>query len=85
MKLKEWLDSWSMTSLKIKAHFLEMEWKPQDVDKDAAWELYIELLTRITTQVPFTGTRRRKDGAGQHSRHIPTNPGDHQTQRATLY
>jgi hypothetical protein len=50
MKLKEWLDSWSMTSLKIKAHFLEMEWKPQDVDKDAAWELYIELLTRITTQ-----------------------------------
>lgn len=50
MKFKEWLDSWSMTSLKIKAHFLEMEWKPQDVDKDAAWELYIELLTRITTQ-----------------------------------
>lgn len=27
-----------------------MEWKPQDVDKAAAWELYIELLTRITTQ-----------------------------------
>jgi hypothetical protein len=50
MKLREWLDSWSMTSLKIKAHFLEMEWKPQDVDKDAAWELYVELLTRITTQ-----------------------------------
>jgi hypothetical protein len=50
VKFKEWLDSWSMTSLKIKAHFLEMDWKPQDVDKDAAWELYIELLTRITTQ-----------------------------------
>ncbi len=27
-----------------------MEWKPQDEDKNAAWELYIELLTRITTQ-----------------------------------
>ena len=27
-----------------------MEWKPQDADKNAAWELYIELLTRITTQ-----------------------------------
>ena len=27
-----------------------MEWKPQDADKDAAWELYVELLTRITTQ-----------------------------------
>ena len=50
MKFKEWLDEWSMTSLKIKAGFLETEWQPHDVDKDAAWELYIELLTRITTQ-----------------------------------
>ena len=39
-----------MTSLKISAPFLEMEWKPQDEDKAAAWELYIELLTRIATQ-----------------------------------
>jgi hypothetical protein len=50
MKWKEWLEKWSMTSLKINAHFLEMEWKPDDVDKDAAWELYVELLTRVTTQ-----------------------------------
>jgi len=50
MKLREWLDAWSMTSLKINAHFLEMEWKPSDYDKNAAWELYIELLTRIATQ-----------------------------------
>jgi hypothetical protein len=27
-----------------------MEWRPDEPDKDAAWELYIELLTRITTQ-----------------------------------
>ena len=27
-----------------------MDWKPKDADKDAAWELYTELLTRITTQ-----------------------------------
>lgn len=52
MKWKEWLDEWSMTGLKIKAPFLEAEWQPKDVDKDAAWELYIELLTRITTQYP---------------------------------
>jgi hypothetical protein len=39
-----------MTSLKIKTPFLDMEWKPQDEDKNAAWDLYIELLTRITTQ-----------------------------------
>jgi len=50
MKLKEWLDEWSMTSLKINARFLEMEFTPSDYDKNAAWELYIELLTRIATQ-----------------------------------
>ena len=39
-----------MTSLKLKTPFLEAEWKPQDKDKEAAWDLYIELLTRVTTQ-----------------------------------
>ena len=50
MKWKKWLENWDMTTLKINASFLEMEWKPQDQDKEAAWELYIELLTRIATQ-----------------------------------
>jgi|SRR3990172_5694790 len=50
MKWRKWLENWNMTSLKINAAFLEMEWKPQDDDKAAAWELYIELLTRIATQ-----------------------------------
>jgi len=50
MKWSKWLENWDMTSLKISAPFLEMEWKPQDEDKSAAWELYIELLTRIATQ-----------------------------------
>ena len=50
MKFSEWLENWGMTGLKIKTSFLEMEWQPQDKDKEAAWELYIELLTRITTQ-----------------------------------
>lgn len=50
MKWKKWLENWDMTSLKISAPFLEMEWQPKDEDKTAAWELYIELLTRITTQ-----------------------------------
>ncbi len=50
MKWSKWLEQWDMTSLKIKTPFLDMEWKPQDEDKNAAWELYIELLTRITTQ-----------------------------------
>ncbi len=50
MKWREWLENWSMTSLKIKTPFLDANWQPRDEDKDAAWELYIELLTRITTQ-----------------------------------
>jgi len=45
-----WLKKWNMTSLKISTSFLQMEWSPKEADKDAAWELYIELLTRITTQ-----------------------------------
>jgi len=50
MKWKKWLENWDMTSLKINLKFLEMEWAPQEKDKDAAWDMYIELLTRITTQ-----------------------------------
>lgn len=50
MKWSKWLEHWDMTSLKIKTPILDMEWKPKDEDKAAAWDMYIELLTRITTQ-----------------------------------
>lgn len=50
MRWRDWLNKWGMEGLTIKTPFLDMEWKPDDKDKDAAWELYIELLTRITTQ-----------------------------------
>lgn len=50
MKWKKWLENWDMTSLKIKTPFLDMEFKPQEADRDASWDLYVELLTRITTQ-----------------------------------
>lgn len=50
MNWKEWLSKWHMSNLKINVKFLEMEWNPKENDKDAAWEMYIELLTRITTQ-----------------------------------
>jgi len=50
MKWKKWLENWDMTSLIIKAPFMEMEWNPSEPDKDAAWEMYVELVTRITTQ-----------------------------------
>ena len=50
MKWSKWLENWDMTSLRINTPFLEMDWNPQNADKDAAWQLYIEMLTRIVTQ-----------------------------------
>ena len=50
MKLQKWLENWDMTGLKIKTPFLEAEWNPQTADKNAAWDLYVEMLTRIITQ-----------------------------------
>ena len=50
MKWRDWLAKWGMTSLDISTPFLEMEWQPGDDDRKAAWDLYIELLTRIATQ-----------------------------------
>jgi len=50
MNWRKWLEKWEMTSLKINLTFLEMEWQPKEPDKSAAWELYIEMLTRIASQ-----------------------------------
>ena len=50
MKLKKWLENWDLTNLKINAGFLQAEWQPQEQDREAAWELYVEMLTRIVTQ-----------------------------------
>ncbi len=50
MKWRKWLENWDMTSLKITAPFLEMEWNPSEPDRDAAWDMYIELLTRVAIQ-----------------------------------
>jgi hypothetical protein len=50
MKWKKWLENWDMTGLKINLGFLNAEWEPKEADKEAAWDMYIELLTRITTQ-----------------------------------
>jgi len=54
VKFRELLQKWSLTGLKIKLPFLDADWAPKDPDKDAAWELYVELLTRITTQALAT-------------------------------
>ena len=53
MKVKEWFKKWNFDKLKLNAEFLEIELSFNDTDKKAAWQLYVELLTRITTQ-PLT-------------------------------
>jgi hypothetical protein len=50
MKWRDWLANWGLDSLKLNLKFLEMEWTPQAGDRNAAWDLYIELLSRIATQ-----------------------------------
>ena len=50
MNVRDLFEKWKLTNLKVKTPILEMEWTPGDADKNAAWDLYIELLTRISTQ-----------------------------------
>ena len=50
MKIKDLFENWGLAGLKIKTPILDMDWRPSDPDKAAAWDLYVELLTRITTQ-----------------------------------
>jgi hypothetical protein len=50
MKLIDWLKKWKLDSLQINAVYLQAELSFSNVDKKAAWELYIELLTRVATQ-----------------------------------
>jgi hypothetical protein len=50
MKRRDFLEKWGLSNLKIKLGFLEGEFEPHDPDRAAAWDLYVELLTRISTQ-----------------------------------
>ncbi len=50
IKLRELPGRWSLTKLKVAAPLLDMEFQPSDQERDAAWAMYVELLTGITTQ-----------------------------------
>jgi len=50
MRMKDLFEKWGLVGLKVKTPILEMDWEPSDPDKRAAWDLYIELLTRVTIQ-----------------------------------
>lgn len=49
-KLGEYLRRWGLTSIKLNVGFAETEFSLDDNDRSAAWDLYVELLTRIATQ-----------------------------------
>ena len=50
MKYRDFLEKWGLCELNLKAGFLEATFSPKDPDRAAAWDLYVELLTRITIQ-----------------------------------
>ncbi len=50
MKMQKLFENWDMKGLKLNLAFLETEWEPQVKDSEAAWEMYVELLTRVATQ-----------------------------------
>lgn len=50
MTFGEIFKKWGLTGIKINAKFAEMEFKKVEDDQIAAWEMYIELITRVTTQ-----------------------------------
>lgn len=41
---------WELENIKLSIGFAEVEFSPTEDDQVAAWEMYVELLTRITTQ-----------------------------------
>lgn len=50
MTRRDFLERWGLSGLKLSLPFVEAEFAPRDPDRAAAWELYVEMLTRITTQ-----------------------------------
>jgi hypothetical protein len=56
--------------IKLNLKLAEMEFQPNDVDRKAAWALYVERITRIVlNQVvrPFTAERHRRSLEGDLS------------------
>ena len=50
MNIGSFFRSFNLDKVRINAQFIDLELSFESVDQDAAWELYIEMLTRIVTQ-----------------------------------
>ena len=50
MNLRQFFSSFNLEKVKFNLKIADIELSFEEADKDAAWELYVEMLTRITTQ-----------------------------------
>ncbi len=49
-KFKDLFRRWELNSIRLNINFAELEFSPTNDDQIAAWDMYVELITRITTQ-----------------------------------
>ena len=50
MNFKELFTKWGLSKVSLNIKFANLEFIPNTNDEIAAWEMYVELVTRITTQ-----------------------------------
>lgn len=50
MKVKDLFENWGLKGIKFNFGIAELDFNPEPIDQEAAWELYVELVTRIATQ-----------------------------------
>lgn len=67
MQWRDLLADWGLTKLKLSAGFLDLEFSPNDEERRAAWDLVVELSTRVATQ-PLDD-REGSDAAAMASLH----------------
>lgn len=60
MKWVDLFEKWEIKNIKLNLHFADLEFQPSTEDADAAWQLYVELITRITIQtlIPEEGDEK---------------------------
>ena len=50
MTYNDLFQQWGLTRIKLNPMFASFEFSPIEDDRSAAWDMYVELLTRISTQ-----------------------------------
>lgn len=50
MKWRDLFENWDLSGIKLNLQFAEIEFKPNPQDEIAAWNMYVELITRVSTQ-----------------------------------